>query len=935
MGSLKMDTPIEEKNMPATEEATAELFDDIDVAYFMENGFDATNYELQKMLGVEFEIDELERERFKLKRQLQVVSKKVSSLITQKSLMFNAQVENYSLIQAEASIILELIGSIRRILGENRRNCRAGLGIVANYRDKKHLIFLKSLLNTIKTLYETEYRLKEVMEEGDFPTAIQICVEAINAAQRYIHFHSVKELSEKLAKTLESMESHIDDALAALTVVFDVDKYSLVNSAYRMLGKLEGAALKLQSFFRATIESSARSVIVDAIERKISTLSESSYNGEDGILKPDTMSFEQLCEAVSDTELLTCLKELSTVLYTVLCLYHSILRYHTEEDEQLLCSVKSFNPSMDADLDAPSVVEKGVFQKSLIDNLYAICKCAANKFNTLLCSHAMASFKFDDFIEVVETVNKFRKFSRRYFGNPCAELGLTLEKQTITYFCRYHLERMEEMKMFLENEIFALCPVSVQFTLFDLTEFQFLKESTDAFDDLESSQARVRNFAGDLDIEIGEQLEFTLITIDDNMQHLFFPNKHKATTSKVDNDYLTPQRVEDEERKKNSSERSSSEDSCYSNEENSTGVQNSMPNLCNTALNLLRFIGKYIRMTSILHSIADHAITAIIQLYKYFFYSIYTFFCVDANLIPQSDTEFSTLRLRNLTEAIRRNMVMENKSDDGRSGFTAMNGTSLGPSSISSCIQLGNPEALYALAERIVGIESVIFIAKQLELLRPVLESLISTDKRNKDLDEFYKVIVPVATDLRTTSYGCVASKAIDYNYLIKQVIGVNWSVTELQSQHSVYVDYLISEIGAFNNNLARVSLNANISQDLSVVVWSCLFSCIFRTLVQGYSEASKKCSNEGKALMLLDFELLNKELETLTGLRPLPHKSFLESYIKAFYLPAGDLDEWIVHHTEYSVSQVTALLHGNTVNTTRSAKSRLISMLETKDFLS
>lgn len=66
------------------------------------------------MLGVEFEIDELERERFKLKRQLQVVSKKVSSLITQKSLMFNAQVENYSLIQAEASIILELIGSIRR-----------------------------------------------------------------------------------------------------------------------------------------------------------------------------------------------------------------------------------------------------------------------------------------------------------------------------------------------------------------------------------------------------------------------------------------------------------------------------------------------------------------------------------------------------------------------------------------------------------------------------------------------------------------------------------------------------------------------------------------------------------------------------------------------------------------------------------------------------
>lgn len=64
------------------------------------------------------------------------------------------------------------------------------------------------------------------------------------------------------------------------------------------------------------------------------------------------------------------------------------------------------------------------------------------------------------------------------------------------------------------------------------------------------------------------------------------------------------------------------------------------------------------------------------------------------------------------------------------------------------------------------------------------------------------------------------------------------------------------------------------------------------------YSEASKKCSNEGRALMLLDFDLLCRELETITALKPLPHKNFLNNYIKAFYLPPGNLDEWIVHHT-------------------------------------
>lgn len=45
---------------------------------------------------------------------------------------------------------------------------------------------------------------------------------------------------------------------------------------------------------------------------------------------------------------------------------------------------------------------------------------------------------------------------------------MVLEKQTNLYFQRYHLERTDELKMFLENEAFAVCPVSVQFTLFDL-----------------------------------------------------------------------------------------------------------------------------------------------------------------------------------------------------------------------------------------------------------------------------------------------------------------------------------------------------------------------------------------------------------------------------------------------------------------------------------
>lgn len=66
------------------------------------------------MLSVEFEIDELERERFKLKRQLQVVSKKVSSLIMKNSMAFSSQVKHYAMVQDETSSVVETITGIRR-----------------------------------------------------------------------------------------------------------------------------------------------------------------------------------------------------------------------------------------------------------------------------------------------------------------------------------------------------------------------------------------------------------------------------------------------------------------------------------------------------------------------------------------------------------------------------------------------------------------------------------------------------------------------------------------------------------------------------------------------------------------------------------------------------------------------------------------------------
>lgn len=68
-------------------------------------------------------------------------------------------------------------------------------------------------------------------------------------------------------------------------------------------------------------------------------------------------------------------------------------------------------------------------------------------------------------------------------------------------------------------------------------------------------------------------------------------------------------------------------------------------------------------------------------------------------------------------------------------------------------------------------------------------------------------------------------------------------------------------------------------------------YCCVFR-----YANV-KKCSNEGRALMQLDFQQFLMKLEKLTDIRPIPDKEFVETYIKAYYLTENDMERWIKEH--------------------------------------
>ena len=75
----------------------------------------------------------------------------------------------------------------------------------------------------------------------------------------------------------------------------------------------------------------------------------------------------------------------------------------------------------------------------------------------------------------------------------------------------------------------------------------------------------------------------------------------------------------------------------------------------------------------------------------------------------------------------------------------------------------------------------------------------------------------------------------------------------------------------------------------------------------------AKKCSNEGRALMQLDFRHFVMKLERIAEIKPLPHQEYVGTYVKAFYIPEAELEDWVKIHTVRSVIEFRFIFKSET----------------------
>uniref|UniRef100_A0A452V134 VPS50 subunit of EARP/GARPII complex n=1 Tax=Ursus maritimus TaxID=29073 RepID=A0A452V134_URSMA len=345
------------------------------------------------------------------------------------------------------------------------------------------------------------------------------------------------------------------------------------------------------------------------------------------------------------------------------------------------------------------------------------------------------------------------------------------------------------------------------------------------------------------------------------------------------------------------------------------------PILTNTTLNVIRLVGKYMQMMNILKPIAFDVIHFMSQLFDYYLYAIYTFFGRNDSL-ESTGLGLSSSRLRTTLNRIQESLIdMEVSADPSATLTAAEERKEKVPSPhLSHLVVLTSGDTLYG-----------VFLAEQFEFLQPHLDAVMPAVKK-PFLQQFYSQTVSTASELRKPIYWIVAGKAIDYEQMLLLMANVKWDVKEIMSQHNIYVDALLKEFEQFNRRLNEVSKRVRIPLPVSNILWEHCIRLANRTIVEGYANV-KKCSNEGRALMQLDFQQFLMKLEKLTDIRPIPDKEFVETYIKAYYLTENDMERWIKEHREYSTKQLTNLVNvclGSHIN--KKARQKLLAAIDDID---
>ncbi|XP_058789104.1 syndetin isoform X2 [Phymastichus coffea] len=790
----------------------------IKLEYFNNEKLDTGRFVLHHMSNFR-DLREISTYCSKLKNQHRILSTQVIILILQKWSLYENHLHIIRKVQKKLTHTVEICRSCRRSLNlKSSELIFASLKILYFFRKRKVIGRILKLLHNIKKVHRVLERLQQMLIDKSYPKLVSLILEFQKAMENQRQYICVTALHQNLSDILEQVETNLDISLSNISEHFDINIYASIFTTYSLLGKSQATIDQLHMYFIAAIHNASLTCILKYVKTDV------------------CKQFSTICRLIPISSFIPCLLELCKSLLNILNSYCLLIKWHNDQDNKM---------KNDDCNDKLSIMNQQYVSQILENGIIKICCDIRLKIKTYLDGFDLKTLKIEDFFDALIIIKELSKNESLIQHKEEDELYKFLKKKFLQYLHFYQVCQLDELKTYLENDGWALCPV----------------KSTLNFHELDMTYH---------DVSLSSMVQNNISL------HSEITCKHQFSEDSDDGD------IEDDLEQTNQND--------FYLKSILRVSKSSRPIITNTTLGVLKVCMKYVQAIKFLEEDVNIILLYIRQLFELYFYGVHSFFASD--LVKSYSGTIYTTNLKRSISYIKDNLILEKICKTNEYIFN----DKIRRPQLSLTVDLISAVTLFGLKERIIATESLIFFGLQLESIRHNFNSLMLDDCSRHSLDKFYCQIVSSAVDIRKPIYTAAVSKIFQLSDLLPLINNVDWEQHDVACQHSYYIDFFLKEIFQFKLKLTDIQHHVPFNADTMMSLWDCVAYVSSHLLVDAFSTI-KKCSNGGRALMQLDFTQFILKYESITSLKPMPHQTYVASYIKAFYLPEISIEMWIKEH--------------------------------------
>jgi hypothetical protein len=110
---------------------------------------------------------------------------------------------------------------------------------------------------------EKEKELYQLIEEGDYPSAIRLMLRHRAAIVSCSQFHAIRQLNTNIEKAYKTLTKKIEDSLIAVLGSFDALNYERILIGHKLMEQpISDLTEKIQKYFGAAVDGLLREVVL-------------------------------------------------------------------------------------------------------------------------------------------------------------------------------------------------------------------------------------------------------------------------------------------------------------------------------------------------------------------------------------------------------------------------------------------------------------------------------------------------------------------------------------------------------------------------------------------------------------------------------------------------------------------------------------------------